>query len=112
MTDSDATVFLVDDDPSVVKGLDRLLRAAGFSVRGFTSSEAFLEQHDPAIPGCAVLDLSMPILGPQGDAIAIRPIGILAQSFDHRAFDGAYSAAFLRKVKQVLEQRRWLGELN
>ncbi|MFL5388596.1 MAG: dihydrolipoamide acetyltransferase family protein, partial [Myxococcales bacterium] len=34
-----------------------------------------------------------------GDAIAVRPIGVLAQSFDHRAFDGAYSASFLKRVK-------------
>ena len=59
MTASEATVFLVDDDPSVLKGLERLLRAAGFAVRGFTSPEAFLEQHDSAVPGCAVLDLAM-----------------------------------------------------
>ncbi len=52
------------------------------------------------------------IEGPDGDAIAVRPIGILAQSFDHRAFDGAYSAAFLRRLKQELEERAWLAELN
>jgi 2-oxoglutarate dehydrogenase E2 component (dihydrolipoamide succinyltransferase) len=52
------------------------------------------------------------IEGPDGDAIAIRPIGVLAQSFDHRAFDGAYSAAFLRRLKQALETRNWLAELN
>lgn len=49
---------------------------------------------------------------PDGDAVAIRPIGVLAQSFDHRAFDGAYSAAFLRRLKQALETRNWLTELN
>jgi 2-oxoglutarate dehydrogenase E2 component (dihydrolipoamide succinyltransferase) len=48
--------------------------------------------------------------GPQGDVIAIRPVGILAQSFDHRAFDGAYSAAFLRRVKQILEERDWTAQ--
>jgi pyruvate dehydrogenase E2 component (dihydrolipoamide acetyltransferase) len=52
------------------------------------------------------------IEGPDGDAIAIRPIGVLAQSFDHRAFDGAYSAAFLRRLKQTLETRNWLAELS
>jgi 2-oxoglutarate dehydrogenase E2 component (dihydrolipoamide succinyltransferase) len=52
------------------------------------------------------------IEGPDGDAIAVRPIGVLAQSFDHRAFDGAYSAAFLRRLKQALETRNWLAELN
>ena len=50
--------------------------------------------------------------GPDGDAIVIRPVGVLAQSFDHRAFDGAYSAAFLRRVKQSLEGRDWLAELS
>ncbi len=48
---------------------------------------------------------------PDGDAIAVRPIGVVAQSFDHRAFDGAYSAAFLRRLKQALETRSWLDEL-
>lgn len=52
------------------------------------------------------------IEGPDEDVIAIRPIGVLAQSFDHRAFDGAYSAAFLRRLKQALESRNWLSELN
>lgn len=45
-----------------------------------------------------------------GDTIVIRPIGVLAQSFDHRAFDGAYSAAFLRRVKEILETRDWSAE--
>jgi 2-oxoglutarate dehydrogenase E2 component (dihydrolipoamide succinyltransferase) len=52
------------------------------------------------------------IEGPQGDVIAIRPVGVLAQSFDHRAFDGAYSAAFLRKVREILEARDWVAELK
>jgi 2-oxoglutarate dehydrogenase E2 component (dihydrolipoamide succinyltransferase) len=42
-----------------------------------------------------------------GDAIAIRPVGILAQSFDHRALDGAYSAAFLRRLRELLERTVW-----
>ncbi|MBI5920183.1 MAG: 2-oxo acid dehydrogenase subunit E2 [Betaproteobacteria bacterium] len=51
------------------------------------------------------------IEGPEGDVIAIRPVGILAQSFDHRAFDGAYSASFLRCLKETIENRDWLNEL-
>jgi pyruvate dehydrogenase E2 component (dihydrolipoyllysine-residue acetyltransferase) len=46
-----------------------------------------------------------------GDAIAIRPIGILAQSFDHRAFDGAYSAAFLDRTRKIIEQSDWFREV-
>ena len=47
----------------------------------------------------------------QGDSIAIRPVGILAQSFDHRAFDGAYSAAFLNRVRDILETHNWDSEV-
>jgi pyruvate dehydrogenase E2 component (dihydrolipoamide acetyltransferase) len=45
-----------------------------------------------------------------GERIEIRPVGMLAQSFDHRAVDGAYSGAYLRLVKQILESREWMGE--
>jgi 2-oxoglutarate dehydrogenase E2 component (dihydrolipoamide succinyltransferase) len=48
---------------------------------------------------------------PDGDSIAIRPIGILAQSFDHRAVDGAYSAAFLDRVRKHLELTDWFREI-
>jgi len=45
-----------------------------------------------------------------GDAIEIRPIGILAHSFDHRAIDGAYSAAYLQKLKSIIEDADWNSE--
>lgn len=51
------------------------------------------------------------IESPAGDAIGIRPMGILAQSFDHRAIDGAYSGAFLARVKELLEDKDWSAEL-
>jgi FixJ family two-component response regulator len=54
------TVFLVDDDARVLKALSRLLRAKGYDTKPFTSPQEFLAQHDAAIPGCAVLDVSMP----------------------------------------------------
>jgi pyruvate dehydrogenase E2 component (dihydrolipoamide acetyltransferase) len=47
----------------------------------------------------------------EGDAIAIRPIGVLAQSFDHRAVDGAYSAAFLDRVRKIIETSNWVVEV-
>ncbi len=47
-----------------------------------------------------------------GDAIVIRPVGVLAQSFDHRAIDGAYSAAFLRRIVDIIESRDWIAELR
>jgi pyruvate/2-oxoglutarate dehydrogenase complex dihydrolipoamide acyltransferase (E2) component len=47
-----------------------------------------------------------------GDAIAIRPVGVLAQSFDHRAIDGAYSAAFLKRVRDCLQDSDWRVDLT
>jgi 2-oxoglutarate dehydrogenase E2 component (dihydrolipoamide succinyltransferase) len=45
------------------------------------------------------------------EAIAIHSVGLLAMSWDHRAFDGAYAAAFLAAVKEVIETRDWEAEL-
>jgi pyruvate dehydrogenase E2 component (dihydrolipoamide acetyltransferase) len=52
------------------------------------------------------------IESPEGDSIAVRPVGVLAQSFDHRAVDGAYAAAFLREVKTIIETRIWAQDLQ
>uniref|UniRef100_UPI00374E5FD7 dihydrolipoamide acetyltransferase family protein n=1 Tax=uncultured Ilumatobacter sp. TaxID=879968 RepID=UPI00374E5FD7 len=50
--------------------------------------------------------------GPDGgEAIAIHPVGNLAMSWDHRAFDGAYAAGFLKRVKEILETKDWSTEL-
>lgn len=45
-----------------------------------------------------------------GEAIEIRPVGILAQSFDHRAIDGAYSAAYLQRLQSILQETNWESE--
>jgi len=58
----------------------------------------------------AIKKRAVVIEDPEGDAIGIRPIGILSQSFDHRAIDGAYSAAFLDQLRTLLEQRDWSTE--
>ena len=45
------------------------------------------------------------------DHLVIRPVGILTQAFDHRAIDGAYSAAFLRRLKDIIEKKDWEAAL-
>lgn len=60
----------------------------------------------------AVRKRAVVIEGGQGDTIAVRLVGMLAQTFDHRAVDGAYSAAFLNEVKTLLETRDWQRELQ
>jgi len=54
------TVFIVDDDDRVTKALSRLMRVKGYEARSYTSPREFLAQHDAAVSGCAVFDVSMP----------------------------------------------------
>jgi pyruvate dehydrogenase E2 component (dihydrolipoamide acetyltransferase) len=52
------------------------------------------------------------VTAPEGDeSIAIHSVGLLGMAWDHRAFDGAYAAAFLREVKEIIETRDWAAEL-
>jgi 2-oxoglutarate dehydrogenase E2 component (dihydrolipoamide succinyltransferase) len=45
------------------------------------------------------------------ESIAIHSVGILALAWDHRAFDGAYAAAFLARLREIIETRDWEAEL-
>ena len=56
------TVYVVDDDPSVRRGLERLLRAAGYRVEVFASGGEFLLCDPNALRGCVLLDVRMPQL--------------------------------------------------
>lgn len=56
------TVYLVDDDVEVLRGLQRLLEAEGLSVAAFDSPGVFLDRLDESSRGCLVVDLSMPDL--------------------------------------------------
>ena len=60
MAEDTPTVFVVDDDKSVCKGLGRLIRSAGIDVELFESAQAFLERETPNGPTCLVLDVQMP----------------------------------------------------
>lgn len=53
-------VFLVDDDPSILKAFSRLLCSEGFSVEAFSSAGEFLERGCCNGPGCLVLDVNLP----------------------------------------------------
>jgi FixJ family two-component response regulator len=54
------TVFIVDDDVSVLKALSRRLRLKGYDTRTYASSQQFLTEHDATMAGCAILDVAMP----------------------------------------------------
>jgi FixJ family two-component response regulator len=60
MTQTNASwVYVVDDDPPVLKAIQRLLQTEGYNVCAFVSPRAFLDAHDPTLPGCALLDVGM-----------------------------------------------------
>ena len=46
------------------------------------------------------------------ESIAIHSVGVLAMAWDHRAFDGAYAAAFLHRIKEIIESRDWEAEVR
>jgi FixJ family two-component response regulator len=58
--ESDATIAIVDDDPSVREGLSSLIRSAGLQVETFASAQEFLARPGAEAPSCLVLDLQLP----------------------------------------------------
>jgi FixJ family two-component response regulator len=125
MKDERGTVFVVDDDPAVLKAVSRLLRASGFDAVTFGSPQTFLERVDTNASGCLVLDLAMP--GVDGLALqealsargcelpvlfvtghgdipqSVRAIKRGAVDFLTKPFD---EAVLLRAVRQALEKDR------
>jgi len=57
-----ARVYLVDDEPEVLKSLQWLVESVGYNVKGFSGGEEFLGEYneDPSTPSCLVLDIRMP----------------------------------------------------
>ena len=65
MKDTDAIVFVVDDDPSIREAIESLIRLAGLRVETFGTAQEFLRSKRPDAPGCVVLDVELPGLGDQ-----------------------------------------------
>src|SRR5690349_9495474 len=62
--DTEAIVFVVDDDPSMRKALSNLFRSVGLRAEVFGSARELLESELPEIASCLVLDIRLP--GPSG----------------------------------------------
>ena len=60
MSESEAVVFVVDDDPAIRDALTSLLRSVGLAVETFGSAQEFLTRPPPEGPGCLVLDVRLP----------------------------------------------------
>ena len=60
MTQAEPTVFVVDDDPSVRRSTERLVRSMGFNVQTFATAKEFRERARIESPSCLVLDVHLP----------------------------------------------------
>ena len=60
LRETEPIVAIVDDDPSVRRGLQRLIRSAGWKAETFASAQEFLARPRAAFPSCLVLDLQLP----------------------------------------------------
>jgi FixJ family two-component response regulator len=76
MTDLDPIVFIVDDDPSVRRSTERLIRSAGLRVQTFASAREFLKHPRYEGPACLVLDVRMPGLNGMDLQRELTQVGI------------------------------------
>lgn len=114
------TVFIVDDDDAMRRGLEFLVSSAGYEARAFESAHAFLDYYQPSMRGCLLLDVRMPGMGglelldhmrAKGIAIpvifvtafgnipmAVRAVKTGAYDFIEKPFEGAELLARVRKA--------------
>lgn len=130
-------VYVVDDDTDVRRGVERLLRASGYSCRTFDSARAFLDSKlEPGCVSCLVLDIRMPEMSGtelqallprtahdlpivfvtgHGDiptcvkALKAGAVSFLTKPFDEAALLGAVEEA-LQRASETAEHR--LSEQN
>ena len=60
MSHDSFTVTIVDDDPAVLKAMERLVRSMGWKAMTFASPAEFLNAYDPRQQGCLIIDMAMP----------------------------------------------------
>jgi FixJ family two-component response regulator len=129
--DPQPIVFVVDDDRAMRDSLRWLLESVGLSVRTYATAAEFLDDHDPAQPGCLVLDVRMPgmsgldlqtelaqrgaelptivVTGHAEVAMAVRAVKAGAIDFIEKPFS---DQLLLDRVRQALEIDRQSREIR
>jgi two-component system, LuxR family, response regulator FixJ len=129
--DPQPIVFVVDDDRAMRDSLRWLLESIGLSVRTYATATEFLDDHDPAQPGCLVLDVRMPgmsgldlqtelaqrgaelptivVTGHAEVAMAVRAVKAGAIDFIEKPFS---DQLLLDRVRQALEIDRQSREIR
>jgi FixJ family two-component response regulator len=109
------TVFIVEDDDSVRRSLQRLMLSVGQNVEVFATAEEFLQFLGPVAPGCLVLDLNLP--GMSGLELQARlssegcevPVIIITAYGDDRTRRLAMGAGAVDFLHKPFEERDLLG---
>ena len=78
MTNTEATVFLVDDDDAVRDALELLMETAGYRTKAYSTASGFLNDYQPTFAGCLVLDIRMPEMSGMElqDALLARDVNL------------------------------------
>ncbi|QSA98477.1 response regulator transcription factor [Methylococcus sp. EFPC2] len=116
-------VYVVDDDPSVLRMLEALIGSIDLSVRAFSNAADFLEIYQPAVCECLVCDMRMPEIGglelqkrllAKGATLPIifltghAEVALAVECMKNGAFDFVEkpfgAQALLDKVQQALER--------
>ena len=118
-----ATVFVVDDDEGMRKGLEFLIASAGYKTMSFATAQAFLDFYRPTMRGCLLLDVRMPgmsglelqehlraqhiripviiVTAYANVSIAVRAMQAGAIDFIEKPFEGS---ALLSRIRRALTQ--------
>lgn len=94
-------IYLIEDDESVRRAVQRLLRSAGLDVKGFSSAEEFLENQNPTEGSCIVLDIQMRGLTGFDLQEKLASQGIRIPVIAVSAFDDAETRERARKLGAV-----------
>ena len=94
-------VIVIDDDPSVRKGLVRLLSKAGYKVSQFTSLNDFMDAIKPGLSGCIVLDSGIPGLSEKDLQTEFKKRGILLPVIIISADDDSKTRQRAKEMKAV-----------
>jgi FixJ family two-component response regulator len=111
-------IAVVDDDPSILRALRRLLHLAGFSVRTFGSGEELLGSQELAAIGCLVLDVNLTGLsGFQvqerlGDLKLSIPIVFITAHDDATTRERAERDGDARYLRKPFDERALIGEIQ
>jgi FixJ family two-component response regulator len=112
------TVFLIDNDQGTLDTLSSLLRSVGYSTKAYTALEAYLDEHDPSVHGCTVLDLSTPGLNGLDVQQELakrgidRPIILLGGNGSFLASAEAFKAGAMDFLIKPVQEARFLSAIK